>query len=298
MPKPTTAAQLPTATPTATLPPIKSPTGRTNYLLLASDNDTKNLPNTAPNTQAIILVSYDSVHHQAYMISIPRDLYVPITGFGNDKIDTAPGYDSLTTVVQTVQDNFHVTIDHYAWVGLNGFIKIIDALGGIDIVVNRPIVENDFPDDLNPTTDPHGYLRFFIPAGPQHLDGVNALEYVRARHSDRIQDFGRSQRQQQVLLQIKQKLKNVDLGLAPTIIDDLKNEFKTDLKTPEILGLARTMLGLKTSDIHQYRLTDTGGYVSNQTLKNGNEVLLPVWERINPLIQCVMSDKAYLGCQQ
>lgn len=298
LPTTTLAPSMPTPTPTATLPPIKSPTGRTNYLLLGSDNDAKNLPNTAPNTQSIIFVSYDSVHHQAYMISIPRDLYVPIPGFGYDKIDTAPGYDNLGLVVRTVEANFHVNIDHYAWVGLKGFINIIDSLGGVDIAVSHPIVESDFPDDLNPNTDPHGTLRFFIPAGPQHLDGITALEYVRARHADRIGDFGRSQRQQQVLLQLKQKLKGVDLGLAPSIVQALKGEFKTDLTIPEMLGLGRTMLGLKSTDIHQFRMTDTGGYVTDRTLKDGNQVLMPSWDRVNALFQCVMSDKAYLGCQQ
>jgi LCP family protein required for cell wall assembly len=281
------------------LPPIKSPTGRTNYLLLGSDNDSKNLPNTDPNTQSIIFVSYDSIHRQAYMISIPRDLYVLIPGFGYDKIDTAPGYDNLGLVVRTVEDAFHVNVDHYAWVGLRGFVNIIDSLGGVDIVVSHPMVENDFPDDLNPnSSDRYGYLQFFIAAGPQHLNGVTALEYVRARHADRIGDFGRSQRQQQVLLQLKQKLKGIDLSTVPSLVQDLQHEFRTDLTVPEILGLARTMLGLKSSDIHSYRLTDTGGYVSNQTLKDGNEVLMPNWDKINALVGCVMSDKAYLGCQQ
>lgn len=297
-PAATTPPSVPPPTATATLPPLRSPTGRTNYLLLGSDNDSKNVPGSAPNTQVIIFVSLDTVHHKAYMISIPRDLYVPISGYQPDKIDTAPGYGNLGTVIQTVEDQFNVKIDHYAWVGLAGFIKIIDALGGIDIVVSRPMVENDFPDDLNTQGTPYGTLRFFIPAGPQHLDGVTALQYVRARHADRIGDFGRQQRQQQVLLQIKAKLKEIDLGMAPQIIQDLSGEFKTDLTIPQILGLAHTLLGLKQSDIVRYSMTDTNGYVSDETLKDGNQVEMPVWSKINALFACVMSPNAYKGCQQ
>jgi LCP family protein required for cell wall assembly len=295
----------PTATPTP--PPIENPTGVTNYLLMASDTDAKfNVyqgQGTAPDTQVMIFVSYDTVHRQLSVISIPRDLYVTIPGYRQDKIDTAPEYGDLALAEQTVEDNFHVQVDHYAWVGLNGFVGIINAIGGVTIDVTHPMVENDFPDDLDPNGNPYAYRRFYIPAGPRHLDGVTALLYVRARHGDLIGDYGRQQRQQQLLAQIKDKLEGADiLGLAPSLIESLRGEFKTDLSVPEILGLATSLLGLPDSHIHRYFLTQEGGYAGDSTIRdaNGNQeqVLLPNLPKIDALFACVLSARAATGCQE
>jgi LCP family protein required for cell wall assembly len=265
--------------------------------LLASDNDAKNKPGRWPDTQVIIFVSYDTVRKQVYMVSIPRDLWVPITGFEYSKIDTAPGYGNLSTVVKTVESNFHISVNHYAWVGLQGFVNIINSLGGVDIVVSHPMVENDFPDDLNPLGGKYAIRRFFIPAGPQHLDGITALEYVRARHADQIGDLGRNQRQQQVLLQLKHKMTRMDLGQLPSIIQDLKGEFRTDLTPLDILSLAHEVLGINSSSIHHFYLEQTNGYVTDQLLQNGQDVLIGNRGKINALFQCIMSDRAYLGCK-
>ncbi|MGH2344504.1 MAG: LCP family protein [Chloroflexota bacterium] len=283
-------------TPTATLPPIKSASGRINFLLLGSDNDAKNPVGTSPNTQVIIFVSFDTKRKEVYSITIPRDLYVPIPGFISDKIDTAPGYSNMSLVVSTVEANFHVHIDHYAWIGLRGFINVINSLGGVDIFVMHPMVENDFPDDLNPNGGVYAIRRFFIPAGPQHLDGVTALQYVRARHADLIGDFGRSQRQQQVLLQVRAKLKGMDLSTIPTLIQDMGDQFKTDLGIPTILALAKDTLGIPASHIHQYYPTDGNGYAVEQTLPTVGDALIPNWPKFNALFSCVMSDNAYKGC--
>ena len=303
----------PSPTPIPTAAPIKSPKNRVNFLILASDTDSKlgptdtTLTNSSvgvwTNTQVMIFVSFDPVHKQAYVISIPRDLWVAIPGFGNNKIDTASGTSDIAGAINTVESNFGVTIDHYAWVGLNGFIKIIDSIGGIDVNVIHPMVENDFPDDIQQPNHPFAYRRFFIPPGPQHLDGQTAELYVRARHSDKLSDFGRSQRQQQVLLLIKQKLLRLleagDYNLLPLIAADLGKEAKTDLHIPELLGLGHSLLGLKASQIHRWVLTN--GYTTDnpvQPLASGGttDALEPNWDRIRPLFACVDSDQAISGC--
>jgi LCP family protein required for cell wall assembly len=284
-------------TPTATVPPIRSASGRINYLLLGSDNDAKNRVDAVPNTQVIIFVSYDTKNNQIYMVSIPRDLYVPITGFITDKISTAASWGgSFGTVEQTVEDLFRVKIDNYAWVGLQGFVNIINTLGGIDVDVAHPMVESNFPDDLDPTGSPYAIRRFYIPAGPQHLDGITALEYVRARHSDLIGDFGRSERQQQVLLQVKHKLTNADISEFPMLIDDMKHEVKTDLSATDILSLALSVLHIGSGSIHHFYLDVNGGYVVDNQHTPSGDALIPQWPKINALFACIMSEKAQLGC--
>lgn len=305
-PPPTRVAATPAPTVTATPPPIAAPRGVTNYLLLASDTDAKfnayQTKGTAPDTQVMIFVSYDAVHQQVSVISIPRDLYVSIPGYRQDKIYTAPEYGDLALAVRTVEDTFHVTIDHYAWVGLKGFMGIINAVGGVTIDVTHPMVENDFPDDLDPNGNPYAYRRFYIPAGPQHLDGETALLYVRARHGDLIGDFGRQQRQQQVLQALKQQVSREDvLALAPDVVDSLRGEFRTDLSVPQILGLARSLIGLQASHIHRYYLSQEGGYVTDGTITdadgNQQDVLQPNMPKIDALFACVLSSRAAKGCQ-
>jgi LCP family protein required for cell wall assembly len=292
----TGTAVVPTVTPT--IPPIVSPSGRVNYLILGSDTDAKKETGAVPDTQVIIFVSYDTRRQQIYMVSIPRDLYVPIPGFISDKIDTSPGYaNSRAEVLKTVEANFHVTINHYAWVGLTGFINIINSLGGIDINVAHPMVESDFPDDLNPFGPTYAVRRFFIPAGPQHLDGITALEYVRARHADLIGDFGRSQRQQQVLLQVKAKLMHADISVFPNLIQDLKGQVSTDLSGLDILSLANSVLHLKASSIHHFYLDPVRGYTTDNPKTPVGDALIPNWTKINTLFSCIMSDRAYLGCK-
>jgi len=294
----------PSPTPIPTAAPIKTPKNRVNFLLLASDTDSK-LASTgsATNTQVMIFVSFDPVHKQAYVISIPRDLWVAIPGFGYNKIDTASGFADVGGAIHTVESNFGVTIDHYVWVGLTGFIKIIDSMGGIDVNVIHPMVENDFPDDIQQPNHPFSYRRFFIPPGPQHLDGQTAELYVRARHSDSQSDFGRSQRQQQVLLLIKQKLLRLleagDYNLLPLIANDLGKEATTDIHVPELLGLGHSLLALKASQIHRWVLTN--GYTTDnkvEPLASGGttDALDPNWDRIRPLFACVDSDQAISGC--
>jgi LCP family protein required for cell wall assembly len=296
-PRATRVRIAPTPAQAPTIAPFVSPRGRVNYLLLGSDNDLKVHAGAWPDTQTIIFVSFDTKRRQIYMVSIPRDLYVPIAGAGiSNKIDTAPEYGRLAAEEQTVESSFHVSVDYYGWIGLRGFVNIVDALGGVDIDVARPLVQNDFPDDLDPHAPQYAKMRFLIPAGPQHLDGVTALEYVRARHADLIEDLARSQRQQQLLLALKQKLKAADIGTFPTIIQDLKGQFQTDLHVPDMLRLASSVLGIGSASIHHYALDEAHGFVTSGVSAVDGDILVPVWPKIDALFQCVMSDNAYRGC--
>jgi anionic cell wall polymer biosynthesis LytR-Cps2A-Psr (LCP) family protein len=136
------------------------------------------------------------------------------------------------------------------------------------------------------------------------MDGETTELYVRARHSDVQGDFGRSQRQQQILLLLKQKLQEKvdqgDFNLAGIVAQDMKHEAQMDLSLPDILGLARSVLGLQSSQIHRWVLTNTSGYDTERTITmpNGtpNDVLIPNWNKILPLFACVDSTRAAGGC--
>ncbi len=181
---------------------------RINILLLASDDDRKykDQGNKFPATQVMLVLSLDPLHNTASLLSIPRDLWVPVQGNGNHKIDEASLVGGVALARETIEENFGIAISRYAWLGLSGFVQVIDAVGGVDVDSQFPILDDDYPNDLESPNNPYASRRLYIPAGPQHLDGVATLEFVRSRHGTLMQDFARSLHQQQVLVDIKRKV--------------------------------------------------------------------------------------------
>src|SRR5579863_7491487 len=167
--------------PLSPVPSDGSISGRSwNVLLLGSDNDGKySFP--ALLTQVMMVIHIDTVHNTVTMVSIPRDswVYVPEVG-GMHKIDQAfflgatqhNSFDDGVRLARlTVEKDYGITIDRYAWVGLSGFASVIDTLGGVDIDVTHPIVDDAYPADMGNSKDPYAYQRLYIAPGPQHLDG-------------------------------------------------------------------------------------------------------------------------------
>src|SRR6266699_1145858 len=149
------------ATPT----PNAAPSAPFTVLLLGSDDDGKN---KSPLTQSMILVRVDPVGKHVTMLSIPRDLWVPLSTGGSAKIDAAYPIGGPVAAIATVERNFHVHIDEYAWVGLKGLIKLIDRLGGVDLLVNNPVLDDAYPDDID-VKYIYGYKRVAVLPGAQHL---------------------------------------------------------------------------------------------------------------------------------
>ncbi len=228
--------------------------GRFNILLLGSDTDEKFSGHYIAQTD--IVVTIDPATRSVGMLSIPRDFWLPIPGVGMGKLDEAYGYGGVALSRATIHADFGIPIDYYAWVGLDGFVKVIDTVGGVDIDVMHPITDGTYPDDVGNTTgDIHAYKRLYIAPGPQHLTGTQALEYVRSRHADLVGDFGRSARQQQVLTQLKTKLDNPDIfGKLQEIAQDLNGYVKTDLSLTQVLQLMDFARGSNPSSIKRVTL--------------------------------------------
>jgi len=255
---------------------------RINFLVLGSDNDLK-AEEKHPLTQSMIVVSVDPVHDKVNMVSIPRDFWVPIPGHGMGKIDLAAKYGWVPLARATVEKLFHINIDYYAWVGLNGFSSVVNDFNGITINVTHPILDDFYPNDQIPG-DPYAYTRVFIPPGWRHLSGRQALQYVRSRHGDAGADFGRSERQQQILLQLRSKADGWNLVFKiPQLAHDLKNVVRTDLSPTKLFDLARLARHIHSSDITHFVLS-APTYCQYST-KDGQSVLLPNWRAIRPVIR-------------
>lgn len=227
-------------TPSASaLPTAKPVTGAFTVLLLGSDDDSK-FGSDHVLTQSMILVRVVPSTKQVTMLSIPRDLYVHLSPGGYGKIDGAYSYGGPGAAIATVEEDFGVHVDDYIWVGLLGLIKLIDAIGGIDVVTSNPVMDDYYPADVI-SSWPYDYERVAVLAGPQHLDGLHAMQYVRSRHGDLQSDFGRSQRQQQVLLAIRQKAKQMSPADLPAMAAAIGGELKTSIgidKVAQLLPLA------------------------------------------------------------
>jgi LCP family protein required for cell wall assembly len=259
------------------------PNRRFNVLLLGSDNDLK-FTADAVLTQSMILISVDPTSPDVSMISIPRDFWVPIASYGYQKIDVAYEVGGIALARSTVERLFGVKIDYYAWVGLNGLVQVIDTLGGVDVTVQHPILDEMYPDDLN-SQDPYAFFRLYIPAGPQHLDGTTALQYVRSRHGDLQSDFGRSARQQQVLLAIKSRVQTMSvISRVPQLVSDMQGSVKTDLPAPAVLQLAALARKVPPETIHQQVLSAPDFASLGYSPDGTQQVVFPNWAAIRPVV--------------
>jgi LCP family protein required for cell wall assembly len=265
------------ATPTPSAAPPGAPF---TVLLLGSDDDGKN---ASPLTQSMILVRVEPATKHVTMLSIPRDLWVPLSTGGSAKIDAAYAIGGPAAAIATVEQNFHVHIDEYAWVGLKGLIKLIDRLGGIDLLVTNPVLDDEYPDDID-SAFLYGYKRVAVLPGAQHLDGSRALQYVRSRHNDINGDFGRSARQQEVLLAIKAKASTLNAADLPDIVDTLKGNFKTSMGLDRVRSLLSVAEAFDLANVKQVVLyaCPSGCYTSyDHGAAYGNQsVVIPHWSMI------------------
>ena len=271
VPSPSAAGLLFTPSPS---PSPVSNQGAFTVLLLGSDDDSKFFADHVL-TQSMILVRVVPATKQVTMLSIPRDLYVQ--GYG--KIDGAYSYGGAGAAIAVVQENFRVHVDDYIWVGLLGLIKVIDAIGGIDVVTTNPVLDDYYPSDVY-GGDPYGFQRVAVLAGPQHLDGFHAMEYVRSRHGDLQSDFGRSKRQQQVLMAIRQKAKQLSPEDIPALATAIGGELKTSIGLDRVARLVPLAASFDNPDsIRQIVLvppyTHGGGPGGSLT---------PSWNLILPLV--------------
>ena len=292
---------------TQPLPPDTAVTGRSwNILLLGSDNDQKyNFPDIL--TQVMMVVHIDTVRNTVTMVSIPRDSWVNVPEIGGmHKIDQAfylgalqhnNFNDGVRVARETVEQDYGITIDRYAWVGLTGFANVINTLGGVDVDVTHPIMDDNYPDDTGKNAnDPYALKRLNLAPGPQHLDGQQALEYVRSRHADLVGDIGRTVRQQQVLEALKQKLNVMSvLNNLHSLIADLTGNVYTDLTEQEMIGFAIYGHGLSNNAINHLTLgpgsgaQDYGdfGTIYDPSVGSQQDIVIPHCQNIQPAINQV-----------
>jgi len=211
--------------------------------------------NGASRTDTLILVNIDPVSRSAAMLSIPRDLKVVIPGYGIDKINAAFALGEFNKVqgggagltIRTIEANLGIPVSHFAQIDFDGFVKMINTVGGVSLDVPYPIKDDQYP------ADNFRYQRVYFPSGWQHLDGEATLQYARTRHQDG--DQRRSERQQQVLLALRDQAVNLDLiSELPALIGQFGDSVRTDISIDNAISLARLGAEIPRNRITQVSL--------------------------------------------
>jgi LCP family protein required for cell wall assembly len=198
----------------------------------------------AGRTDTLLVVVADKAPGSVGMISIPRDLWVDIPGYGAERINTAYPVGGAKTAERAVGDLLGARVDRYLLIGLQGVRDVVDAAGGVDVDVTEPIHDDAYP------TDDYGTVVVDIPAGRQHMDGETALRYARTRHQDN--DFGRMARQQRVMSALRsQLLRPVNWWRIPGVLAAVRRATQTDLGPLDLLTVA---LALGTASDEPARL--------------------------------------------
>ncbi|MGI8587421.1 MAG: LCP family protein [Chloroflexia bacterium] len=259
-PRPTQVPGQPTWTPEPTRTPVLAetlPPGRINILLLGTDKRAE-LQDVAARSDTMIILSVDPEQKTAGILSVPRDLQVTMPGYGLQRINAAyffGEYDKLPgggpiLAVSVVSSYFNVPVPYYVTVNFDAFQKIVDQVGGIDIVVPEELDDPDYPGPYNSTIHIH------FDAGCQHMDGERALEYARTRHPD--SDFGRARRQQQVIGAIRQKALSLNMLTSyPDLLRQLGNSIETNIPPDKQFAFAQLAGEIKTPDIYTAQIDST-----------------------------------------
>lgn len=269
-----------------------------NILLIGTDQRPRE---GTYNTDTLIVVSIDPLTKQVAMFSLPRDTVdVPVPpgpaqqAFGpvytrkinawftsiRNREDLFPGtdrtrgYNGLKAIMGNLYD---LDIKYFVEVNFEGFVRVVDALGGVTINVQIPVVDDRYPGE-------GGRLeRIYIPSGIQHMDGVQALRYARSRHTST--DFDRAQRQQRVLLSLREQADPAELiPRLPELVTALKQAVRTDIpidQLDELLGLASE---IDTRSIRSFVFTPPLYQQEFQTSPRGY-IIVPYVDRIRTAVR-------------
>src|ERR1700753_1794071 len=190
------------------------------------------------NSDTLMLVHVSADRSKVTVVSIPRDSWINIPGHGMSKINAAYGLGGPKLMVQTVEQATGLTINHYVEVNFLGFVKIIDALGGVNICLPQPV------DDT--------YSGLQLSAGEHHVDGITALAYARDRHSFAASDLARIQDQQKLISSALTSAIHSGLLANPVKLSSFISAAVSALtvdKNLNVSALADQMRGIFTQDV-------------------------------------------------
>ncbi len=258
-----------------------APPPRLNILILGLDS--RPGEGVATRTDTLILATVDPSQPYVGMLSIPRDLWVDIPGYGKQRINAAHVFAEVDNpgsgpalARQTVERNFDVPVHRYLRIDFEGFIAIVDAAGGVTVDVERHLIDYEYP------TNDYGVMTVEFQPGRQHMDGERALQYARLRHGTGSMD--RPRRQMQVITALfRQLLWPSNWGRLPAVYLAFSRHVDTDLTIFDALRLAPAVLWVGPQGIDGRTFDETMYYA--RTTEAGASIQEPIWEGIRPVVE-------------
>lgn len=254
-----------------------------NILLVGQDT---RVPGQRARSDTMIVLSINRADKRLSMVSIMRDLYVKIPGYSDNKINAAYAFGGFELLNATIEENFGIHIDYNVEVDFEGFKDIIDAVGGIEVQLNKG--EVNYLSGYSTYGQKHNDTPVSgLSVGMNHLDGEAALAYARIRYvatDNARDDFGRTERQRVVIQALFQKLKDQPWTDLLNVYNAVADDVLTDMTNDEILTLALEAYNLGVDEIDEYRVPEDESY-SGQSVR-GMSVLVPNnWDTLRADIQ-------------
>ena len=204
-------------------------------------------------SDTLMIATLDPKKKKAALLSIPRDTRVKIRGHGFDKINAAYAYGGYALTQDTVEDLIGVHMEHHILINIKSFKKIIDAIGGVDINVEKRMYYEDVWDD-------DGGLLIDLQPGLQHMDGDTAITYVRYR--DEEGDIGRIRRQQKFMQAVMDKITSPSIiPRIPSIIKEVVGSVQTDLSVKQLIEFATSLKDAQKSGLQAEMLPGKPMYI-------------------------------------
>ncbi|MET8305743.1 LCP family protein [Micromonospora sp. NPDC005173] len=266
--------------------PAKTVDGALNILLVGSDSRDPDAPVDAKSqwrADTIIVMHIPADHQKAYLVSIPRDLYVPIPeSAGADcdsgqraKINAAFAFGGLPLAVRTVECFSDVRIDHVMAIDFAGFKQVTDAVGGVDLKVERTI------------TSIHKPYRTFT-KGTNHMNGAEALDWIRQRKQFPDGDFARMRHQQEFLRALLDKAASTGTLANPKKLNDFLQSVTAAATVDE--GFSVTDMALQFRNLRGQNLTFVTSPNSGSETINGESVVVSDREKALAMYRAMSSD--------
>jgi LCP family protein required for cell wall assembly len=275
---------------------LMSDSGRTNIALLGIGGQGHE---GGDLTDSILFVSFKLSDGTADMIAIPRDVWIPSM---KAKINTAYHYGNerregggTDLVKSAISETLGVPIHYAVTLDFQGFIKAIDAVGGVDVEVKNSFDDYKYPIPGKETVEPESdrYEHVHFDAGLTHMDGTTALKFARSRHAegDEGTDFARGSRQQKIILAFRNKVFSTGTILSSETITKLKDSISssvdTDISSKEYGSFLKVFLGLGNKEnLKSVPLTDYLINPKNTRAYGGQWVLVPTttWEDVHAYV--------------
>lgn len=238
-----------------------------NILLVGSDK--RSTWSETGRSDSTMIASMDTRHDKLKLVSLMRDMYVEIPGCGQNRFNAAYSFGGVELLYQTIAENFGISLDGYVVVDFEAFLNMINTMGGVEIELTQ--WEYEYLIGAYPQKPKIQMLK----PGKNRMCGSQALAYCRIRQDEKG-DFGRTQRQRNVLSAIFQKAKGLSLGKLSELAEKILPEVSTDLTNEEILSYMKTILFMGATEIEQLRIPVDNSY--EPTYIDGMAVLVPDME--------------------